>query len=116
MHKLTNTYMYLPNRWPNIQRTPSKNTYEFWLFSRIFFQFTFISCVTDSLERRDKMKPSVMITSPGSPDINAVCRSRTSARTMQGANSSIGGRIQVIAFDPTLRVHAGWSGYEINFT
>lgn len=50
--------------------------------------------VTDSLDRRDKMKPSVMITSPGSPDINTIYRSRNS-RFMQGANSSIGGRIQV---------------------
>lgn len=51
--------------------------------------------VLDSLDRRDKMKPSVMITSPGSPDINAVYRSR-SARIMQGGNSSVGGRIQVL--------------------
>ncbi|XP_065203786.1 regulating synaptic membrane exocytosis protein 2 isoform X3 [Planococcus citri] len=48
----------------------------------------------DSLDRRDKMKPSVMITSPGSPDINTIYRSRNS-RFMQGANSSIGGRIQM---------------------
>ncbi|XP_065203791.1 regulating synaptic membrane exocytosis protein 2 isoform X7 [Planococcus citri] len=48
----------------------------------------------NSLDRRDKMKPSVMITSPGSPDINTIYRSRNS-RFMQGANSSIGGRIQM---------------------
>ncbi|XKL60506.1 hypothetical protein PGB90_007563 [Kerria lacca] len=54
----------------------------------------------DSLDRRDKMKPSVMITSPGSPDINTIYRSRNSRIMHSFANSSVGGRIQVkMSFD-----------------
>lgn len=40
------------------------------------------------------MKPSVMITSPGSPDLNSITRSRNSRISNTGI-SSVGGRIQV---------------------
>lgn len=52
------------------------------------------------------MKPSVMVTSPGSPDLNTIYRSRTSRIMQASANSSIGGRIQV-SFEATFVSNLG---------
>lgn len=56
-------------------------------------QCNYFVSVADSLDRRDKMKPSVTITSPGSPD--TIYKSRPSRMMHPTGGSSIGGRIQV---------------------
>lgn len=54
------------------------------------------------------MKPSVMITSPGSPDVNTIYRSRTSRMMHPSGNSSIGGRIQVSFLLVNLLIVSWW--------
>lgn len=84
--------------WKYLQSTNIQilfDSYIFWNHAVFFKTTKNIISVADSLDRRGKMKPSVMITSPGSPDITTIHRPHHSTKKRSSCNSSVGGRIQV---------------------